>query len=620
MDKVKKAQCPLCQVKMSSKGNLKAHIRKIHDKSLEEAKALLSTVEESRFHCKLCDVHCRDRTVHERSRRHLKNVAKTKARRKHCQRRHVSSGSEDDEDVSETPAPKRHQVEKATLPLVKKRKISPNEIEEIPGLVSDSGNHRMQVVMPETLRRRKRFLSDSSDEEDETTSQNSVPRRPSVETTGAPRPAPSECGEIFNNDKMWLEFKKFTAPNARGKQPKTYLIYRDKLQNFEAFVKEKDPSFRLEDCCNVGSQTKYRKLPAVIEWSETYESACSRNQALNAYKKFVKMLLTFIIRIEDKLEDSIRIERSNFLDLKHKQANDLCRTSAALIEPEKKDRQRKAVLIAARDNNAPPKGDHQKLKSLYEKYRDSEFRKTWYNRCKDEGLKAVIRNYEWSKVDLRNWLMLEVYLESFGQRPDTVRNMTLSEVFNGTKMADDLNVVIDVALHKTSSSYGPAQVQIPAVLWDIVREFIREIREKFHPQTDAGDYVFLTTTGKQMDDLNEAIDVFTAVTDPPFKVLPMHFRSMFATLGQTHPELTVRASVPLTMNHSQQTAERYYYDDDAKKSEHLKLKAKVVGLSKNLPAPNEDDLDADNQFRDELNRKDLESTKTQKKRRRRRNK
>ena len=623
MDKITKIKCPLCEVKLSYKGSLKAHVMKMHEKSIEEAKALISSVEEGRFHCKLCDAKCRDRKVHETSKTHLKNVAKEKARaksHKQCDRRHVSSGSED-EAVSEIPSRKR-QVEKSltekTLPSGKKPKVSANEVDALPGLVSDSGNHRIRMVKPMPLRRRI-VLSDSSEDEVETSSRKSVPRRPSVET-GAPRPAQSEVGEIFDSVKMWQEFLNATAPSAKGKKPKTYQIYKDKLENFEAFVQKKDPSFRLEDCCNVGSHTKYRKLPAVIDWAQTYDTACSKNQALNAYKRFVKFLTNLIIRIEDKLEDKLRIERTNFLELKHKQACDLARPTAQLIEPEKHSRQRKQALLASQDNDAPPKGDHQQLKSFVDKYRDSEFRTTWYKRCKKEGLKAVIRNYDWSKVDLRNWLMFEIYLESFGQRPDTVRNMTQLEVFNGTKIDDNKNVVIDVELHKTSSTYGPARVQIPAVLWDLIREFCREIREMFHPHSDTGDYVFLTTTGKQMDDLNEAVEVFTAVVDPPFKVRPMHFRSMCSTLGQTHPEPNVRSSVPLTMNHSQKTAERYYYDASAKKSEHLGLKAKVVGLSENLPEANKEDLEADTRFKDDLNRKDLGTTKAQKKRRKRRNK
>ena len=627
MEKPSKVKCPLCPVQFSAKGSLKTHLIKIHKQSIDEAKASISTLEESRFHCNLCNVKCRDRKVHETSKTHVKNIAKAKARAKICHRRHLSSGSEDEEAVSENRVRKRV-VEKSSaeesLPSVKKRKVSVDEddVPEVPGLVSDNpDNHRIKMVLPKPLRRRIVVSDDSEEEEQvETVSRKSAQRRPSVDTE-VPRPARSEeFGEIFDTDKMWQEFKKATAPSTKGKKPKTYRIYKDKLENFEAFVQQSDPAFRLADTCNVGSTTRYRKLPSVIDWAESYESACSKTQAINAYKRFVKFIRSLIIRIEDKIPDNLRVERTNFLELKHSQANDIARPAAQLIETEKHSRKRQAALRAAQDNSAAPKGGYKELKSLVDKYRDSDFRTTWYHRCKDEGLKAVVRNYEWSKVDLRNWLMFEVFLESFGQRPDTVRNMTQLELFNATTMDDDKqNVVIEVKLHKTSSIYGPANVQIPAVLWDLVREFSRDIRETFRPLPDSGDYVFLTTTGKQMEDLSEAIQVFTAVVDPPFKVLPMHFREMCSTLGQTHPEVAVRNSVPLTMNHSQKTAERYYLDEGAKKSEHLGLKAKVFSLSKNLPKPNEDDSEANKRLKDELNRKDLESsTKVQKKRRKRR--
>lgn len=627
MDVYTKSKCPLCDGAFSSRGNLKAHLIRIHKKSVEESKALTSTVEEARYHCKLCDKTCRDRNVHEKSDKHLRNVAKAKARAKsakQCDRKHVSSGSEEEKSVSEISARKRPVKESATeeTSSVVKRKISVNEIPaDIPDLVSDDkGQHHINVIMPKPLRKRVMVLSDSSDDEIETISRKSTPRRPpSVEPAGT-RPSESEFGEIYTKEKLWKEFKKATAPKVAGKRPKTFQIYRDKLENFEAFIQKNDPSFRLADTCNVGSKTKFRKMPAVNDWAESYETAVSKNQAVNAYKRFVKFLLTLIVRIEDKMPDDMRMERSNFLDLKHKQANDIARASSRNIESEKFTRKRRAALTATQDDNVAPKGDYLQLKSFVEKYRDSDFRKTWYKRCKDEGLKQVIRNYDWSKVDLRNFLMFEMYLESFGQRPDTIRNVTQLEVFNGTRMADNQNVVIDVGLHKTCSTYGVAQIQIPAVLWDLVREFCREIRGMFHPVPDNGEYVFLTTTGKQMEDLNEAIEVFTSVVDPPFKVLPMDFRSMCATLGQTHPELVVRASVPLTMNHSQRTAEKYYLDQGAKRSEHLGLKAKVVGLSENLPDANEKDSEADTRYKEDLNKRDLEeSKKADKKRRRRRN-
>jgi hypothetical protein len=59
-------------------------------------------------------------------------------------------------------------------------------------------------------------------------------------------------------------------------------------------------------------------------------------------------------------------------------------------------------------------------------------------------------------------------------------------------------------------------------------------------------------------------------------------------------------------------------DPCAKKSEHLKLKATVVGLSNNLPEPNEEDCDADVRFKDSLNRREIESAKKAEKKRKNR--
>ena len=613
MDRAEKAKCPICDSTFSHLGNLRAHLIKKHGKSIEEAKVITSTIDEVRFECRLCQVKCRDRRVHETSNTHLKNVAKAKAKARfqRCDRRHVSSGSEDEAAV-DVPAPKRRRVEKPQkrAPIEKNsqqavaRRVS--EIPEVPDLdlINDSGNHRVRMVKqvkPTGLIRRRLVSSSSEDERDP------IPRPPPVEAE-ATRPVQGEFGQIFDRESMWKAFLKDTAPSVKGKPPKTYKLYRDKMMNFEAFIKKTDPSFQLHECANVGSTTRFRKLPSCLDWAAEWDdSASSKSLALNAYKRFIRFLTSLIIRIEDKLPEDLQNRRSKFLDLKYKQANDLSRQTAPKLIPEKMERQRRAAEMAAHDGSAAPRGDYIQLKTLVEQYRVSDYRTTWYQRCKDLGLKGVLRDHDWTKIHLRNFLMFEVFFESFGQRPDTVRNMTMLELFNAEKMDDEKNVVIEVKIHKTCSTYGPAQMQIPRVLWDLVREFCREIRPKFNPLPEAGDFVFLTTTGKQMEDLSEAIDVFTAVVKPKFKVLPMHFRSMCSTLGQTHPDVAVRSSVPSTMNHSQETAKGYYFDAKAKKTQHLGLKAKVIGMSANLPEPKEKDSEADIQFQEELNRKDREA-------------
>ena len=170
MDRAEKAKCPICDSTFSHLGNLRAHLIKKHGKSIEEAKVITSSIDEVRFECRLCQVKCRDRRVHETSKTHLKNVAKAKAKARfqRCDRRHVSSGSEDEAAV-DVPAPKRRRVETPAVdvPAPKRRRVEKpqkrapieknsqqavarrvSEIPEVPDLdlINDAGNHRVRMV------------------------------------------------------------------------------------------------------------------------------------------------------------------------------------------------------------------------------------------------------------------------------------------------------------------------------------------------------------------------------------------------------------------------------------------------------------------------------------------
>lgn len=598
MNLVSKAKCPLCEKGLSHRGNLMAHVRTQHSKTAAEAKDLLKNVPDAVWHCDLCDVSTRDYGVHESSQRHLNKVEIARAKAKAARRSHSSStperppDSSEDEQPIERPTPKRRAERRAAShspPVVKRRtRIRPVE--------SSSEDEADLVQTPAPAR--------------DTPPRPLVTHPPSVNPPG---PVQVEAGGNWDSERLWNEFKEFTKPAEKGKRATTYRLYREKLVNFESFLQKTDPDFELAKCCFVGSSTRYQAVPFIDDWAKSFPTASNRDQAINAYKRFIAFLQMLLRRVEHLLPKQLRNDRQLFLISKHQQACHLARRTQKLIRPEKFEKQRLAAERA--EMNQTPVCNYRQLKELVDVYRQSQFRKNYYSRCVDKGLKAIIQESDTALTDLRNWLACEVLIESFGQRPDTVKNMQVSEVFNAHEYLNKQNACISVRIHKTSSKHGPAQVLVPAGLWNLLKEFARVVRPMFKPlpQSESPQWLFLSREGKQLEDLVDAVQVFSSVANPPFNVTAMDFRRMASTLGQEHPDMHVRTSLPKTMAHSEEVARDYYRDVNMHRNLHLDLKTRLLApVSGVLPKPRAEETAEDKAFKLELQRLDLANGSTSK--------
>lgn len=519
-------KCPICDSdrEFTHKQNLKLHLTKNHGLSAEEAKDVLIDVQEAQYRCIPCDKSVgRNYHRHFDSNEHARVVDRLSAESQ------SSSGKKRKKDK------KSKKGKKGKKGKSKKCKKSKHP---------------------------KKRRSPSPDSE----------------------PSEEDANPVLSDEDFLKQFKEFIIDTLRDSK-NTAQVYIQKLKAFSKFQKASNSEFQLGRLVNVLSKGKFSQVPFADDWVKSFESASSKAQAVNAFKNLIKFVKHCITRVEDRMPKGLREERYSYLQMKLDQACTLATKIAKDIEPERRERVREKERLANGDSSDEnPMPEYLKLKELVDKYRESEWRRKFYDDLIKIGLERIVRYRTKSKVDIRNFLMFEAYVECGGLRPDVILNLTLDDLVNGKKTKDEKTFAIVVGEHKTHRQ-NAAHLFVSEQLYSLLREFVRSLRPQFNPMPDEISLrrVFLSEEGKPISELKDAVRVFTRAVDCPFPVKPMDFRHMNATLGQAHPDAAVNAGYPGFMCHSLETAKRNYLDEKFKTEKDRQLRAKIWKPSDNVP-------------------------------------
>ena len=93
----------------------------------------------------------------------------------------------------------------------------------------------------------------------------------------------------------------------------------------------------------------------------------------------------------------------------------------------------------------------------------------------------------------RNYLLTRIAFTNC-HRTGCLTNMTLAQFYSGEKNVRNGHHVVCVSEHKTSSTYGPAEVVLDEDLYQDCLKYIKSYRKK-----SDSEFVFLSWNGKQMD-------------------------------------------------------------------------------------------------------------------------
>ena len=157
--------------------------------------------------------------------------------------------------------------------------------------------------------------------------------------------------------------------------------------------------------------------------------------------------------------------------------------------------------------------------------------------------------------------------------------------------------VIHISQHKTSKTYGLANIIIPKKTFNLLLQYQAHFVET-EVDNYYDSYLFLASgSGKQLDRLDQCCTLFAKVTKTDSKIIPKSFRYLVAHLGQTFDDEQVREKLPGHMNHSRATANLHYIRESNKADEHNVLLTKAYGESSNLPDfPEFEGLKEDREF------------------------
>ena len=411
--------------------------------------------------------------------------------------------------------------------------------------------------------------------------------------------------EIPSDEVFMDEFVQFCKNSGGGLKEKTTIKnYRLKILAFKRYMKAEHSKFQLGLLVNVTSKEKFMKLPSGVNWITSYEGDRSKCQASNAYKKLAQFICYKISSKEHLMKDSVATQRYNYLNRRKDEASNLDKQYSRHIDMKAAQKRRDERHMAKSDSERPiaPK----ELKELCDFYRESEFRKETYTNLQTK-MEDILHRNVMTAVEIRNFVMWEMFFEAGGLRPEVILNMTLKDFANFDKPDVEIDQefrTIVVSEHKTSES-GAANVHLPKATYQIARKYKNLVRPKFVNELDEDPekaLLFLTERGNQVQGFTDPANMFKKATKCKYKFQTYDIRRLIATLGQQSSDPRVNEKFPVYMNHQPSTARRYYEHEGEKRNEHLKMKIQLFGRSKDLPEDKEENEEIEEEEIDKINR------------------
>ena len=395
-------------------------------------------------------------------------------------------------------------------------------------------------------------------------------------------------GRVVSEPKFFVLFKDFCV-KVEGNKETTAKQYAQRLVQFCTFQKKDSSDFKFgktlafRQCETIDD---YFFVPTSFQWIDSFTSNENKAGAVAAYIKLIDFLKFQLEEVAHKLKDDFRIKLKDRLDALRENARRIQKRVSANIIPDRKERKNEAENLAEDEEEMDI--PMEEMKKLTDFYRDCSYRIQMYKKLTD--MKDAMAFGGETPVKIRNFLMLEMLFESGGQRPEVIRNITIKDLYLARHDDQDGKMrVINLAKHKTSNTYGSAQVFVPESLYALLVNYHQHVRGQLAEMAKDSDkhsaeLLFVAQgTGGLIQKLDQSCKIFMNVTKTKFNIIPKCFRYLVAHLGQASDDPKVREKLPGHMNHSQSTANLHYVSQDAKTKEHGRMLGDVYGRSKNLP-------------------------------------
>ena len=325
-----------------------------------------------------------------------------------------------------------------------------------------------------------------------------------------------------------------------------------------------------------------------MAWLETENSLGVKCQGACAYVKLCDYL-KYKIEINEERSDAIK-ERFDDLLYKRSRAASRMTNYNVQIPNERRSRVLDAFYMAEQeeDMEIPAK----EMVNLIQEYKNSEYRRNMYTQLNEMEECGV------PGTEIRDFLLMELLVETGGQRPNALINMTVYELRTAKPVTiDNRKVCASVSDVKTRHKHNHAQLIMPRELFYLVLKYLQHVRSEHGSE----DVVFVTNNGTKMSNLAKSSALFKKVTGSRFKILPYSFRRVVSTAGQgrwvtnnnhsnnenfsnfwsvvvfkysyfnSSQDPRTNEKLPEYMGHSKNTARKYYLEMNEKINEHSQI-------------------------------------------------
>ena len=184
----------------------------------------------------------------------------------------------------------------------------------------------------------------------------------------------------------------------------------------------------------------------------------------------------------------------------------------------------------------------------------------------------------YSPENIRDWLILELFIQGTGMRSDVIRNLTLSNLTTGEPSPDGKHKVVQVGQHKTARFHGSMRLFIPNRLHNLLLHFCSELYAdsfKKHLQNSAkteeekqsaktmqpSDKVFVSNRGNHLQSIQSCMDLWLKFIPQSFgewRPTSVDFRRYCETVFQSSEDPETRENAPRMIGHCQKTARERY--------------------------------------------------------------